>query len=74
LRIEKDFVAGIHSYIDASEFAIVTGVSETLPDCRRALERQQPDVLLIELGQLALPHPDRPKYARGMIRVPEVIR
>jgi DNA-binding NarL/FixJ family response regulator len=60
----KMLVAGIHSAIDASEFAIVTGISETLPDCRRALERQQPDVLLIELSQLALPDPNRPKYAR----------
>jgi DNA-binding NarL/FixJ family response regulator len=51
----------IHSLIDKSEFAVVTGISETLADCRKALDRQQPDVLLIELRQLIRPDTP-PKY------------
>jgi DNA-binding NarL/FixJ family response regulator len=55
----KMLVDGIFSVIDKSEFAVVTGISQTLADCRTALGRQQPDVLVIELSQLV--RPDNPK-------------
>ncbi len=57
----KMLVDGLYSLIDKSEIAIVTGISETLANCRKALEKQQPDVLLIELSQLTDPLPDPSK-------------
>ncbi|MDR0575106.1 MAG: response regulator transcription factor [Tannerella sp.] len=48
----KMLVDGIYSLIDRSEIAIVSGISETLADCRSALQKQQPDVLLTELSYL----------------------
>ncbi|MDR1097701.1 MAG: response regulator transcription factor [Tannerella sp.] len=55
----KMLTGAIHSLIDKSKYAVVTGISETLTDCRKALDRQQTDVLLIELRQLT--RPDTPK-------------
>ncbi len=48
----KMLVDGIYSLFDRSETVIVSGVSETLDDCRNALQHEEPDVLLIELSQL----------------------
>ncbi|MDR2917669.1 MAG: response regulator transcription factor [Tannerella sp.] len=56
----KMLVDGIYSLIDRSEIAIVSGISETLADCRRALQKQQPDVLLTELSHLVIGDPDFP--------------
>lgn len=56
----KMLVAGIYSLIDQSQIAIVSGISETLTDCRRALQKQQPDVLLTELSHLVIGDPDFP--------------
>jgi DNA-binding NarL/FixJ family response regulator len=48
----KMLVDGIYSLIDKSDFAIVSGISESLDDCRKALEKYQPDVLLTELSHV----------------------
>jgi DNA-binding NarL/FixJ family response regulator len=54
----KMLLEGIHSFIDKSNYIVVTGISETLTDCRKALEKQpQPDVLLIDLSQVIQPNP-----------------
>jgi DNA-binding NarL/FixJ family response regulator len=57
----KMLIDGLYSVIDKSEFAIVSGITETLTDCWKALEKQQPDVLLIELSHLIKGNPDFPK-------------
>ena len=57
----KMLVDGLYSFIDKSEYAIVSGISETLTDCLKALEKEQPDVLLTDLSHLIKTGPDFPQ-------------